>query len=126
LPSRGYTLHMSEDQLPQESATEAADFRAVVDTPFGTTKDSSALESVTPPTQDPAAVANLSTPPQPTPHADADQTASDEPARQDISAARDAYAAGRDITVHNYGPDLAELESVRLFSKSQRTDITNS
>lgn len=120
---------MSEDEKPQESGIEAtADFGAMAGEVCETIKNTSARESIASPTQDLATGPDAETPSQSTPRADADEATTRQQMPRPASVGRDINVAGRDLTVlnNNYGPDLADLESVRLFSKSQRTEVTNS
>lgn len=118
---------MSDDEAPVAFGAETAPFiQVAVESVLETAHGGSAVEPATSSTQD------LATPPDApmqaelTPDPAMDEAIAPQPVRQRASAARDAYVAGRDITVHQYGPDLGDLESVRLFSESQRKEASNS
>jgi hypothetical protein len=123
---------MSHDEEPLAFSTEAPSSDPIVtESALGASGSGSAVEPIR---SEPGAVPAepLATPidvpsrAEPLPELADDGATHPQHVDQDISARRDAYAAGRDLTINHYGADPGALESVRLFNEEQRTEVADS
>lgn len=120
---------MNDDQAPVTvGADDAFHSQVIPESIHGTAGSSSDVEPITPPTHDLTSLPDALTQVQPIPDPITDEGTTPRSVDQGIehaSVGRDVFQVGRDLTVNHYGPDLAELQALRLFSESQREKMTD-